>query len=397
MDTFSALMSGFAVALTLKNLMWGFLGVTLGTAVGVLPGVGPALTIALLLPATANLDPTGALIMFAGIYYGAMFGGSTTSILLNTPGESATIVTAMEGNLMAKRGRAGPALATAAIGSFVAGTIATILLTVMAPIVVEFALKFGPAEYFAVMVLAFTTVSAVLGASKARGLASLFFGLTIGLIGLDSQTGQARFTLGIPELLDGIDVVVVAVGLFAVGETLYIATYLNRQGDVIETDEGLDLDEQGGLEALVEAVAARYRLRIPVRHDPRRRRRDPDVPFLRDREEALEASGGIRQGRDRGRGRTRGGEQCVGHRNAGAAAHARAADDGDRRDHPRRLPAMGAAAGPAAVRDAAAADLGPHRQHVRRQRDPADPQPPAGRHLGQAAARFRGRCSTPAS
>ncbi len=238
MDTFGSLLAGFGVALTLKNLMWGFVGVTLGTAIGVLPGVGPALTIALLLPATANLDPTGALIMFAGIYYGAMFGGSTTSILLNTPGESATIVTAMEGNLMAKRGRAGPALATAAIGSFVAGTIATLLLTVMAPIVVDFALKFGPAEYFAVMVLAFTTVSAVLGASVARGLASLFLGLAIGLVGLDSQTGQARFTLGIPELLDGIDVVVVAVGLFAVGETLYIATYANRERDTLEKMRG---------------------------------------------------------------------------------------------------------------------------------------------------------------
>ena len=238
MDTFGSLLAGFGVALTLKNLMWGFCGVTLGTAIGVLPGVGPALTIALLLPATANLDPTGALIMFAGIYYGAMFGGSTTSILLNTPGESATIVTAMEGNLMAKRGRAGPALATAAIGSFVAGTIATLLLTLVAPFVVELALKFGPAEYFAVMVLAFTTVSAVLGASVARGLASLFIGLAIGLVGLDSQTGQARFTLGIPELLDGIDIVVVAVGLFAVGETLYIATYLNREEDRLETMRG---------------------------------------------------------------------------------------------------------------------------------------------------------------
>jgi putative tricarboxylic transport membrane protein len=238
METFNALIAGFAVALTPTNLMWGFVGVTLGTAVGVLPGVGPALTIALLLPATASLDPTGALIMFAGIYYGAMFGGSTTSILLNTPGESATIVTAMEGNLMAKKGRAGPALATSAIGSFVAGTISTLLLTVMAPFIVEIALKFGPAEYFSVMVLAFTTVSAVLGASAVRGLASLFFGLTIGLIGLDSQTAQARFTLGIPELLDGIDVVVVAVGLFAVGETLYVATYLNRQGDKLEKMRG---------------------------------------------------------------------------------------------------------------------------------------------------------------
>jgi putative tricarboxylic transport membrane protein len=144
----------------------------------------------------------------------------------------------MEGNMMAKRGRAGPALSTSAIGSFVAGTIAVLLLTVMAPIVVDFALKFGPAEYFSVMVLAFITVSAVLGASPARGLASLFFGLVLGLIGLDSQTGQARFTLGIPELLDGIDVVVVAVGLFAVGETLYVATYLNRQADTVEQMKG---------------------------------------------------------------------------------------------------------------------------------------------------------------
>ncbi|MBI2815733.1 MAG: tripartite tricarboxylate transporter permease [Acidobacteria bacterium] len=229
MDSLDSLLSGFAVALTLKNLMWGFLGVTLGTAVGVLPGVGPALTISLLLPATANVEPAGALIMFAGIYYGAMFGGSTTSILLNTPGESASIVTAIEGYKMAQRGQAGPALATSAIGSFVAGTLATALLTLTAPLLVAVALMFGPAEYFAVMVLAFSTVSAVLGSSLTRGLASLFIGLFLGLIGLDSQTGQARFTMGIDELLDGIDVVIAAVGLFAVGETLYVATYLNRQ------------------------------------------------------------------------------------------------------------------------------------------------------------------------
>src|SRR5688572_9832309 len=136
METFTALMSGFAVALSIKHLLLGLLGVTLGTAIGVLPGVGPALTIALLLPATATVEPTGALILFAGIYYGAMYGGSTTSILLNTPGESATIITAMEGNLMAKRGRGGPALATAAIGSFVAGTLATVMLTMAAPVMV---------------------------------------------------------------------------------------------------------------------------------------------------------------------------------------------------------------------------------------------------------------------
>jgi putative tricarboxylic transport membrane protein len=238
MESFHLLVEGFSVALTLQNLMWGFVGVTLGTAVGVLPGVGPALTIALLLPATAKIEPTGALIMFAGVYYGAMFGGSTTSILLNTPGESATIITAMEGNMMAKKGRAGPALATSAIGSFVAGTLATIALTLLSPFVVGIALKFGPAEYFAVMVLAFTTVSAVLGASPLRGIAALFFGLYLGLMGIDTQTGQARFTFGIPELLDGIDVVVVAVGLFAVGETLYVATYFNRIVDRLETFSG---------------------------------------------------------------------------------------------------------------------------------------------------------------
>ena len=238
METFNALMSGFSVALTMQNLMLGFIGVTLGTLVGVLPGVGPALTVALLLPATAGFDPTGALIMFAGIYYGAMYGGSTTSILLNTPGESATIMTALEGNMMAKAGRAGPALSTSAIGSFVAGSISVVMLTVMAPLVVDVAIKFGPAEYFAVMILAFVTVSTLLGASMARGLASLFFGLWIGLIGIDGQTGQPRFTMGIPELLDGIDVVVAAVGLFAVGETLYLATYLNKTSDTLEQVKG---------------------------------------------------------------------------------------------------------------------------------------------------------------
>jgi putative tricarboxylic transport membrane protein len=238
MDTFNALMAGFMVALSLQNLLLGFIGVTLGTLVGVLPGVGPALTVALLLPATTSLDPTGALIMFAGIYYGAMYGGSTTSILLNTPGESATIVTALEGNMMAKAGRAGPALATSAIGSFVAGTLSVVMLTLIAPIVVGFALKFGPAEYFSVMVLAFITVSTLLGSSMVRGLASLFFGLWIGLIGIDGQTGQPRFTMGIAELYDGIDVVVVAVGLFAVGETLYLATYLNRTVDKLEQVKG---------------------------------------------------------------------------------------------------------------------------------------------------------------
>ncbi len=237
-ETIDALLSGFAVALTPTNLLWGFVGVTLGTAVGVLPGVGPALTVAMLLPLTVKLDPTGALIMFAGIYYGAMYGGSTTTILLNTPGESASIATALEGNKMAKRGRAGPALATAAIGSFVAGTISVVLLTLLAPIVVEIALRFSPADYFALMVFAFVTVAAVLGSSTVRGLTTLFIGLLLGLVGIDETTGQMRFAFGVPELLDGIDVVVLAVGLFAVGEALYGAAYQSRVTEKIERLSG---------------------------------------------------------------------------------------------------------------------------------------------------------------
>ncbi len=233
MGALGNLAHGFSVALTPENLFWAFLGVLLGTAVGVLPGIGPALTVALLLPVTFNLNPISAFIMFAGIYYGGMYGGSTTSILLNTPGESASIITAIEGNLMAKRGRGAAALATAAIGSFVAGTIATIGLTFIAPVMVRVALHFGPAEYFALIVLAFTTITALLGSSLVRGLISLFFGLAIGLVGTDTLTGQARFTFGVPQLLNGIDVVVIAVGLFAVGETFWVASRMRHDSDQI--------------------------------------------------------------------------------------------------------------------------------------------------------------------
>src|SRR5687767_1017734 len=219
-----ALWHGFGVALTPIHLWWALAGATLGTAVGVLPGIGPAMTVALLLPVTYTLDPTAALIMFAGIYYGAMYGGSTTAILLNTPGESATIVTAIDGHQMARNGRAGAALATAAIGSFVAGTLATLALSVTAPIMVKMALAFGSAEYFALMVLAFVMVTSMLGRSRLRGWVSLLLGLMLGFVGIDGLSGRARFTFGIPYLLDGIDPVIVAIGLFAVGETLWIAS-----------------------------------------------------------------------------------------------------------------------------------------------------------------------------
>jgi putative tricarboxylic transport membrane protein len=228
-ETLKALGHGFSNALTLPHLLWAFAGVTVGTAVGVLPGIGPAMTVAVLLPVTFTLDPISAFIMFGGIYYGAMYGGSTTSILLNTPGETSAIATALDGHMMARQGRGAAALTTAAIGSFVAGTLATIALTFFAPPLAKLALRFGPAEYFALTVVAFAAVAVLLGDSVIRGLFSLFLGLALGLVGIDQLTGNARFSFGIPQLLDGIDIVILVIGLFAVGETIYQAWQHGRE------------------------------------------------------------------------------------------------------------------------------------------------------------------------
>lgn len=226
--------------------MWGFIGCFVGTLVGVLPGIGPALTIALLLPLTYHVPATSMFVMFAGIYYGAAYGGSTTSILIKTPGEASSMMTALEGNKMARNGRAGQALATAAIGSFVAGTIGTLALTFIAPMVVEAALAFGPAEYFSLMVLSVVAVSAVLGNSMLRGLIALFLGALVGLVGIDLQTGQARFTFGQAQLLDGIEVTIAAVGLFAVGEALFLAWQgrESKAGEVMKVSGSLWMSRQ---------------------------------------------------------------------------------------------------------------------------------------------------------
>lgn len=229
MNNFDWLLQGFAEAATPMNLLYAVIGVLLGTAVGVLPGIGPAMTVALLLPVTYNVSPSAAFIMFAGIFYGGMYGGSTTSILLNTPGESSSVITAIEGNKMAKAGRAAQALATAAIGSFVAGAIGTALLAAFAPPISRFAVTLGAPSYLAIMVFALVAVTAVLGASKLRGAISLFLGLAIGVVGIDFLTGQPRATFGIPQLSDGIDIVVVAVAIFALGEALWVAAHLRRR------------------------------------------------------------------------------------------------------------------------------------------------------------------------
>ncbi|THV40546.1 tripartite tricarboxylate transporter permease [Glycomyces buryatensis] len=231
MDNFNALMDGFAAILTPGNLLIALIGVTIGTAVGVLPGLGTAMAVALLLPITYGMEPTQAFIMFGGIFYGGMYGGSTTSILLNTPGQSSSVVTVLEGFKMAKAGRGGQALATAAIGSFVAGLIATTALVLVTPITVQFAITLGAPDYFAIMVLALVATSSVLGASRIRGFASLLVGLIIGTIGIDAVTGQQRLTYGVAELASGVDVIIVAVGVFAVGEALWTAARLKVAGD----------------------------------------------------------------------------------------------------------------------------------------------------------------------
>ncbi len=218
MDALDHLLTGFAVATSPINLGYVFLGCLLGTVIGVLPGIGPAAAIALLLPITYGIEPTSALIMLCGIYYGAMYGGSTTSILINTPGESSSVMTALDGYAMAREGRAGAALAIAAIASFIAGTISVLLLSLLAVPLAGFALKFGPAEYFTLMLFAMTSVAALTGPSLARGLLSMFLGLMLATVGIDLQTGQQRYTFDLPELQDGIGFIVVVVGLFAIAE-----------------------------------------------------------------------------------------------------------------------------------------------------------------------------------
>ena len=221
MELLNNLALGFATAGTLDNLFYCFVGVLLGTLIGVLPGIGPLATIAMLLPATYKMtDPTTALIMLAGIYYGAQYGGSTTAILVNLPGESSSVVTTLDGYQMARRGRSGPALAIAAIGSFFAGTVATFLVAAFAPPLAEIAFKFGPAEYFALMVLGLIAAVVLAHGSVLKALCMVLFGLLLGMIGTDVNSGVARFSFDVPELSDGIEFVAVAMGMFGFAEII---------------------------------------------------------------------------------------------------------------------------------------------------------------------------------
>ncbi|MCQ1776329.1 tripartite tricarboxylate transporter permease [Neorhizobium galegae] len=220
METLNALLLGFDQAILPTNLFWCLMGTLLGTLVGVLPGLGPAATMAILLPFTIGLEPVTSLIMMAGIYYGAQYGGSTTAILLNLPGEASSVVTAIDGYKMARNGRAGVALSTAAIGSFFAGTVATLLLALFAPSLAEIGLLFGPAEYFSLMILGLVASVVLSRGSLPKALAMVFIGILIGLVGQDVQTAVPRFTLGFEEMSSGINFVVVAMGLFGIGELI---------------------------------------------------------------------------------------------------------------------------------------------------------------------------------
>jgi TctA family transporter len=219
-DTLSHLSLGLSVAVSPGNLFWCFIGVLIGTAIGVLPGVGPTATMALLLPITYFLTPEGALIMLAGIYYGAQYGGSTTAILVNLPGEASSVVTALDGYQMARQGRAGPALAISAIGSFFAGTVATFAIVIAAPPLTRLAQQFAPADYFSLMVLGLVLAVVMAAGSIVRAIGMVFLGMMLGLIGTDVNTGNTRFTFGISDLFDGIGFVIVAMGVFGIAEII---------------------------------------------------------------------------------------------------------------------------------------------------------------------------------
>ncbi len=241
MDIAHGILIGFEAALTGPNLLYCFVGVFLGTAIGVLPGLGPTATIAVLLPMTFGLEPVSALIMLAGIFYGAQYGGSTTSILVNLPGEASSVVTAIDGYQMARQGRAGKALATAAIGSFIAGTIATFLLALFAPFLADLALRFGPAEYFSLMVLGLVASIVLASGSLLHAFGAILIGLLLGLVGADVNSGVVRYTFGLPQLMDGIGFVIVAMGIFGLGEIVGNIEHEATRRPMVKTVTGLML------------------------------------------------------------------------------------------------------------------------------------------------------------
>ena len=254
MDMIDNLSLGFSVAFTFQNLLYAFVGCLLGTLIGVLPGIGPLATIAMLLPATYGLEPVAALIMLAGIYYGAQYGGSTTAILVNLPGESSSVVTVIDGYQMARKGRAGQALAAAGLGSFFAGCVGTLILAAFAPALTEVALQFGAAEYFALMVLGRIGAVVLASGSLLKALAMIIMGLLLGLVGTDVNSGVARYTFDIPNLMDGMSFVAVAMGIFGYGEIISNLAKSDDQREVFTKSVGGIMPSMNDIRLMTPAV-----------------------------------------------------------------------------------------------------------------------------------------------
>ena len=301
-DIFTHLGLGFSVALTFQNLGLCFVGCLVGTLVGVLPGVGPIATIAILLPITFGLDPVGALIMLAGIYYGAQYGGSTTAILVNIPGESTSVVTVLDGHQMARQGRAGIALGMAAIGSFFAGTVATVLIAALGVPLTKLALVFGPAEYFSLMVMGLVFAVVLARGSILKAITMILLGILLSTIGTDLETGQERMTFGFPPLSDGLDFAVLAMGVFGIAEILRNLEHIETR-EVVKATIGRLLPGMAELQAVGAAGPARHRDRLDPRDPAGQRRRARPVRLLHHREEDREGSEPVRARRDRGRRR----------------------------------------------------------------------------------------------
>ena len=383
---FSNIALGFSVAGTPLNLLLSFVGVFLGTIIGVLPGIGPMTGVALLIPITFGMPPSSAIILMAGIYYGAMYGGSTTSILVNTPGESSSVVTCIDGHEMAKKGRAGPALAAAAIGSFVAGTFATIMLMAFGPLLAQVAIKFGPPEFFALMVMGLTVVTSLAGRSMLKALFSTLLGLAIAMVGIDMQSAVQRFTFGNLQFMDGIEFLVVAIGLFALTEVFVnICEMKNPKETSMEKIKGglwMTKDDwkrfwpssiRGTLSGFfVGGVAGAGA-------------RGSEFCLLRHRKAFQQAQEGTRFGRDRRRRGPRIRQQCGGRRILSSIFSALASPvSGTTAIMLGALIMMGLQPGPLLFTQQPAFVWGPDREYVHRQHHAPRTEPSPGRHVGQA-------------
>ena len=294
MDIFDNLVQGILAILTVQNLLLLAAGVTLGMIVGVMPGLGPSAGIAILLPVTLGMDPTGAIVMLAAVYYGSMYGGTITSVLINTPGESATIASTFDGYPLAKQGRAGPALVMAAIASFIAGTIGVVLLSFTAPIVSSAAQSFGPPEMFLIVILGLMTLIVIIGRNRILGIVSALIGFAIATVGIDVGVGAQRYTFGSVELINGIDFIPVAIGVFGVGEILYSmwrGGHLEhiKFGSVSFKGKGF-WPTRADFQGCQWADAPRVFPRVFHRHHPRSRCHGRVVDVLQHREVDLEES-----------------------------------------------------------------------------------------------------------